>query len=99
MMAPVRRMFSGPACGALVLEVQMPLKVWIDGRLYDKADAKISVYDHGLLYGDGVFEGIRLYHGRIFECEAHLRRLFDSAKAIRLNIPYTAEQLKTADRK
>ena len=72
------------------------LKIWLDGRLVEKADAKISVYDHGLLYGDGVFEGIRQYHGRIFECEAHLRRLFDSAKAIRLTIPYTASQLKAA---
>ena len=67
----------------------MSLKVWIDGKLYDKENAKISVYDHGLLYGDGVFEGIRVYHGKIFECDAHLRRLFDSAKAIRLTIPHT----------
>ncbi len=74
----------------------MPLKVWIDGKLIDKADAKISVYDHGLLYGDGVFEGIRVYNGRIFEVESHFRRLYDSAKAIRLTIPYTAEQLKSA---
>ena len=74
----------------------MSLKVWIDGHLFDKADAKVSVYDHGLLYGDGVFEGIRVYHSRIFECEAHLQRLFDSAKAIRLKIPYTIAQLKAA---
>lgn len=74
----------------------MALKIWIDGKLYDKADAKISVYDHGLLYGDGVFEGIRVYHGRIFECDAHLRRLSESARAIRLNIPMTADQLKAA---
>lgn len=74
----------------------MSLKVWIDGRLYDKADAKISVYDHGLLYGDGVFEGIRVYHGRIFEPQAHFQRLVDSAKAIRLKIPYSIEQLKAA---
>jgi branched-chain amino acid aminotransferase len=74
----------------------MALKVWIDGKLYDKADAKISVYDHGLLYGDGVFEGIRVYYGRIFENEAHLRRLFQSARAIRLNIPLTAAQLTAA---
>ncbi len=74
----------------------MPLKVWIDGRLVDKADAKVSVYDHGLLYGDGVFEGIRIYHGRIFECDAHMRRLFDSAKALRLTIPYSIPQLKAA---
>src|SRR5687768_4191908 len=65
----------------------MPLKVWIDGKLVDKDDAKISVYDHGLLYGDGVFEGIRVYAGKIFRAEAHLTRLYDSAKAIRLSIP------------
>jgi len=74
----------------------MPQKIWFDGRLVEKSDAKVSVYDHGLLYGDGVFEGIRAYHGRIFECDAHLDRLFQSAKAIRLAIPYTREQLKSA---
>jgi len=72
----------------------MALKIWIDGTYYDKENAKISVYDHGLLYGDGVFEGIRAYSGKIFECAAHLRRLFDSARAIRLAIPYTSEQLE-----
>jgi branched-chain amino acid aminotransferase len=71
-------------------------KVWIDGRLVDKADAKVSVFDHGLLYGDGVFEGIRAYQGRIFQCDAHLDRLFQSAKAIRLTIPYSREQLRDA---
>src|SRR3954468_14874912 len=74
----------------------MSLKIWLDGKLLDKADAKISVYDHGLLYGDGVFEGIRVYNGKIFHADAHLRRLYDSAKAIRLKIPYTPEQLKSA---
>ena len=74
----------------------MPAKIWIDGRLVDKADAKVSVYDHGLLYGDGVFEGIRSYNGRIFECDAHLDRLFQSAKSIRLTIPLSREQLKQA---
>jgi branched-chain amino acid aminotransferase len=73
-----------------------PLKIWIDGKFLDKENAKISVYDHGLLYGDGVFEGIRVYRGRIFECEAHLRRLFDSARAIRLTPPFNAEELKAA---
>jgi branched-chain amino acid aminotransferase len=63
------------------------LKVWIDGKFYDQADAKISVYDHGLLYGDGVFEGIRVYHGRVFEAQAHLDRLYASARAIRLAVP------------
>jgi branched-chain amino acid aminotransferase len=73
----------------------MSLKVWIDGKFYDKADAKISVYDHGLLYGDGVFEGIRAYKGKIFEVDAHLNRLFDSARAIRLVPPRSKEELKT----
>lgn len=71
----------------------MSLKIWIDGKLVDQADAKISVYDHGLLYGDGVFEGIRAYNGVVFEEEAHLRRLWDSAKAIRLEIPYSQQQI------
>lgn len=74
----------------------MPLKVWLDGKLVDKDDAKISVYDHGLLYGDGVFEGIRVYSGQIFECDAHIRRLFESAKAIRLEIPLSADQVRDA---
>ena len=74
----------------------MSLKIWLDGALVDKANATLSTYDHGTLYGDGVFEGIRAYSGRIFQCDAHLRRLYDSAKAIRLTIPYSAEQLKAA---
>ena len=65
----------------------MPLKVYINGKLYDKEDAKVSVYDHGLLYGDGVFEGIRAYRGKLFRVEAHIERLFNSAKAIALSIP------------
>jgi len=74
----------------------MALKVWIDGKLYDKDDAKVSVYDHGLLYGDGVFEGIRVYSGRVFRAADHLTRLFDSAKAIRLTIPYTRDEVQAA---
>src|SRR3954470_3048574 len=73
----------------------MPL-VNLNGKLVDKADAKISVYDHGLLYGDGVFEGIRIYAGRIFRAEQHLRRMYDSAKAIRLEIPLSPEQFRAA---
>src|SRR5271154_4474715 len=72
------------------------LLIWLDGMLVPKGEAKISVYDHGLLYGDGVFEGIRQYNGRVFEKEAHLRRLYESAQAIRLKIPYTSEQLGAA---
>lgn len=74
----------------------MALKIWLDGQLVEKSDAKIGVYDHGLLYGDGVFEGIRVYSGRIFECKAHIDRLFNSALAVRLTIPYTASQIQDA---
>lgn len=71
----------------------MALKVSIAGKLYDKEDAKISVYDHGLLYGDGVFEGMRSYGGRVFRLAEHLERLWDSAKAIWLEIPISREEL------
>ena len=74
----------------------MPLKIWIDGKLFDKDDAKISVYDHGLLYGDGVFEGIRAYSGRVHRLDAHLRRLYDSARAIRMSIPMSPEEFGDA---
>ncbi len=63
------------------------MKVFIDGNFYSKEDAKISVFDHGLLYGDGVFEGIRAYNGRVFKLREHIDRLFDSAKAIMLEMP------------
>ena len=74
----------------------MSLKIYIDGKLYDKEDAKISVYDHGLLYGDGVFEGIRSYGGKVFRLAEHLDRLWDSAKAIWLEIPMTKEEMTKA---
>ncbi len=76
----------------------MGIKVWIDGEFYPKEEAKISVYDHGLLYGDGIFEGIRVYNGRIFKLEEHIDRLYDSAKAIWLEIPMSKEEMieKTA---
>jgi branched-chain amino acid aminotransferase len=77
----------------------MALKIWLDGKLVDQADAKISVFDHGLLYGDGVFEGIRVYNSRIFELDAHIRRLYDSAKAIRLDIPMSRSKLISAAEK
>lgn len=69
----------------------MSSKVFINGALVDKADAKISVFDHGFLYGDGVFEGIRLYSGNVFMLNEHLKRLEDSAKAIGLKLPDTLE--------
>jgi len=71
----------------------MALKIWLDGKLVDEADAKISVFDHGLLYGDGVFEGIRVYNGRIFELQAHIGRLLQSARVIRLDVPMSEEEL------
>ena len=71
-----------------------PLKVHIDGVLHDEADARISVFDHGLLYGDGVFEGIRFYNGRVFRLDEHIDRLFDSAKAIH-PVSYTHLTLPT----
>ena len=74
----------------------MSLKVYINGTLYDKADAKISVYDHGLLYGDGVFEGIRSYGGKAFRLEEHLDRLWESARAIWLEIPISRGEMTAA---
>lgn len=74
----------------------MSLKVFVNDRLYDKEDAKVSVYDHGLLYGDGVFEGIRSYGGKVFRLEEHLDRLWYSAKAIWLEIPMTKEAMAKA---
>jgi branched-chain amino acid aminotransferase len=71
-------------------------KIYINGKLCDKADAKISVYDHGLLYGDGVFEGIRIYNGTAFKLREHVERLFESALAIKLEIPLTPEQMTRA---
>ena len=71
----------------------MTLQIYINGELYDKENAKISVYDHGLLYGDGVFEGMRVYSGRVFRLDEHLKRLWDSAKAICLEIPISQEQM------
>src|SRR5262245_61795030 len=71
-------------------------KVYIGGKLYDKADAKISVYDHGLLYGDGVFEGIRSYAGRVFRIKQHVDRLYESAKSIHLEIPISREAMAKA---
>jgi branched-chain amino acid aminotransferase len=72
------------------------LKIHINGQLYDKEDAKVSVYDHGLLYGDGVFEGIRSYGGKVFHLDDHLDRLWNSAKAIILEIPISKADMAKA---
>ena len=67
--------------------------VWLDGQWHTRETATVSVYDHGLLYGDGVFEGIRIYGGKIFRLGAHLERLYDSAKAILLTVPISPEEM------
>jgi len=72
------------------------MKVFIDGKLYAQRDAKVSVFDHGLLYGDGIFEGIRVYNGRVFKLDEHVERLFCSAKALLLKIPMTRSALNGA---
>ena len=69
------------------------MKIYLDGALCDEAEAKISVFDHGLLYGDGVFEGIRFYNGRVFKLQEHTDRLFDSARAICLDIPASKAEI------
>ena len=72
------------------------MKIYVDGKYYTEKTAKISVFDHGLLYGDGVFEGIRVYHGKIFRLKQHIDRLYESAKAIVLNVPMSKPQLTQA---
>lgn len=72
------------------------LQIYIDGKYYPKSEAKISVYDHGFLYGDGVFEGIRAYNSVVFKLKEHVDRLYRSAHAIMLNIPLTKEEMVTA---
>ena len=70
--------------------------IYLDGKLVPESDAKISVFDHGLLYGDGVFEGIRIYNGRVFRLTEHLVRLYESARSILLTIPLTMEEMEKA---
>jgi len=78
------------------LESPVQMKIYIDGAFLPESEAKISVFDHGLLYGDGVFEGIRFYNGRVFRLEEHFDRLWDSAQAISLTIPLTREEMTEA---
>lgn len=72
----------------------MSATIWIDGTFHDRDSAKISVFDHGLLYGDGVFEGMRTYGGKVFRLREHIRRLYDSAKAIALTVPITMDEME-----
>ncbi|MBW7459380.1 aminotransferase class IV, partial [Paenibacillus sepulcri] len=70
--------------------------IYLNGEFVTKENAKVSVYDHGFLYGDGIFEGIRIYNGNIFKCKEHLDRLYDSAKSIMLDIPLSYEEMEQA---
>ncbi|MBS5914054.1 MAG: branched-chain-amino-acid transaminase [Paenibacillus macerans] len=70
--------------------------IYLDGEFVTKDQAKVSVFDHGFLYGDGIFEGIRIYNGNIFKCKEHLDRLYDSAKSIMLDIPLTYQEMEDA---
>jgi branched-chain amino acid aminotransferase len=72
--------------------------VWVNGRMVPKSQAMVSVYDHGLLYGDGIFEGIRIYKGKIFKCKQHLDRLYECADKIHLKIPVSREEMEAIQR-
>lgn len=74
----------------------MAQAIYINGEYFSREDAKISVYDHGLLYGDGVFEGMRIYASKVFALEDHLVRLYESARAIALTIPIDIDEMRTA---
>ena len=71
----------------------MGLKIYLDGKFVDEEEARVSVFDHGFLYGDGVFEGIRAYHNSVFRLKDHVDRLYDSAKAVNMEIPVNKEQM------
>lgn len=71
-------------------------KIYVDGKFFAEGEAKVSVFDHGLLYGDGIFEGIRFYNGRVFRLEEHLDRLWDSARSIMLEIPMSVAEMTEA---
>src|SRR6266480_3973392 len=91
---------SSPAIGLttqpLAPHSSMSLKIYVSGKFYDKENAKVSVYDHGLLYGDGVFEGMRSYGGKVFRLKQHLDRLWNSAKTIWLEIPLSRDDMAKA---
>lgn len=74
----------------------MGLQIYLDGQFVPEEEAKLSVFDHGLLYGDGIFEGIRMYHNRVFKLKEHLVRLYESAKTVNLNIELTMEEMEEA---
>jgi branched-chain amino acid aminotransferase len=85
-----------PADAAQASSTAKGLTIFLDGKFVPEADAKVSVFDHGLLYGDGIFEGIRFYNGRVFRLEEHLERLWDSARSICLEIPMDRGEMTEA---
>jgi branched-chain amino acid aminotransferase len=87
---------STPKAAATKTSTVKSLQIYVDGKFFDQAEAKVSVFDHGLLYGDGVFEGIRFYNGRVFRMEAHMDRLWESAHSICLNIPISRREMDEA---
>src|SRR5262249_32619213 len=85
-------------CRPPIAESTPMTRVYINGKLFDRDEAKISVYDHGLLYGDGVFEGIRVYSGKGFRLNEHIERLYEAARSIALEIPMSpADMIKAVD--
>lgn len=94
--APARSAGAKPADETSSGAKKKPLTIYIDGEFYPESEAKVSVFDHGLLYGDGIFEGIRFYNGRVFRLEEHLDRLWDSAKSICLEIPMSVSEMTDA---
>src|SRR6266481_9532297 len=84
---PKSREAVKPAVSTAAKRATKPSQIYVDGKFYAEGEAKVSVFDHGLLYGDGIFEGIRFYNGRVFRLEEHLERLWDSARSICLEIP------------
>src|SRR4028118_470040 len=92
----VREDRSVPAPPYSYIHIHINMKIYLNGQLVAKEDAKISVFDHGFLYGDGVFEGMRVYGGRIFRLGAHLERLYRSARAILLQPPSSMDEMGQA---
>ncbi len=93
---PTQRETAGKSTPKTATPAKKAPKIYIDGSFFDEADAKVSVFDHGLLYGDGVFEGIRFYNGRVFRLEEHMERLWDSARSICIDIPMSRRELDEA---
>jgi branched-chain amino acid aminotransferase len=93
---PPTKTDSVPRSAATAASAAKSLQVYIDGKFFDQADAKVSVFDHGLLYGDGVFEGIRFYNGRVFRMDEHMDRLWESARSICIEIPISRAEMDEA---